>query len=367
MQDSGARFFRGLALLFSLFAAISAIGQNIGPLPLLPAPADPLEVVNGGIVVPATQEQRLAAQQIIVKARDLYKLHAGGPFDLKATFNATGHTRYEGPGTLEELFLGMNGSRWSAQIGSYSQTRVTGTMGLIYDDKPDGPIPLRLQQLRQAVFSPIYANPQTEVIRTAAAMLNGDSLNCVLLTQGSAEPATLQHRRWAETEWCASAQSGLLRIASEVPGAYTVYDYTDAISFHGFTLPRTITVSEAGAKVLDIRIESVRDPPSTDRAQVTATPTMKPGPALRDAIHLFPAVPEASGKRVTVVRPVVVHATFGADGRAIETEIAQSSSPYLNGTALDFVKHFAFRVPPPAGTIPEQSQAFVTVRFLSDQ
>jgi hypothetical protein len=45
--------------------------------------------VNGGIAIPDSPDQRLAVQQIIVRARGQYKLHAGGPFDLKVTFNAT--------------------------------------------------------------------------------------------------------------------------------------------------------------------------------------------------------------------------------------------------------------------------------------
>src|SRR5271156_1392649 len=97
-----------LPLILVLVGLISVIAfsQNPNAIPVAPMPADPLEPVTGGIVVPATPDQRLAAQQIIVKARDLYKLHAGSPFDLKLTFNATGRSRYEGPGTLEELFLG---------------------------------------------------------------------------------------------------------------------------------------------------------------------------------------------------------------------------------------------------------------------
>lgn len=185
---------------FSLVGGI-ALCQMVSPLPYAQVPADPLEMVTGGISIPSTPDQRLAAQQIIVKARDQYKLHAGSPFDLKLTFNATGRSQYEGPGTLEELFLGPNGSRWTARLGSYSQTRVVATMGLIYDEKPAGEIPMRLQQLREAVFSPIYANPQTAFIRTASVSLNGEPLSCVLLSQGQSgpEPPTTQHRRWVET------------------------------------------------------------------------------------------------------------------------------------------------------------------------
>jgi hypothetical protein len=348
-------------------ASAVCLGQNPGQLPFASVPADPLELVNGGIVIPATPEQRLAAQQVIVKARDLYKLHAGSPFDLKLTFNATGHTQHEGPGVLEELFLGMNGSRWTAQLGTYSQTRIVGTMGLVYDDKPAGAIPMRLQQLREAVFSPIYANPQTAFIRTVFVSWNGEDLTCVLMTHGSGEPPTVQRRRWTETEWCANTQSGLLRVASEAPGTYTVYDYTDSIHFHDFTLPRNITVSEAGAKVLDIRIESVTDPASPDRQQLAPASTMKTGPVFHDAVHLAPTVPDGSGKRATIIRPVIVHATFGADGNAIETEITESSDPTLNREALSFVQGFRYSVPTPPGSVPEQTQVYLTVRFLSAQ
>ena len=111
-------------------------------------------------MVPATPDERLAAQQIIVRARDQYKLHAGGPFDLKLTFNATGQSSYAGTGTLEELWLGMNGSRWTAQLGNYSITRIAGTMGLVYDERPAGAIPMRLQQLRQAFSRSFMPTPK---------------------------------------------------------------------------------------------------------------------------------------------------------------------------------------------------------------
>jgi hypothetical protein len=345
----------------------AAFGLNMAQIPVAPMPADPLEPVNGGIAVPATPELRLAAQQIIGKARDQYKLHAGSPFDLKLTFNATGRSRYEGSGMLEELFLGMNGSRWTARIGSYSQTRITGTMGLVYDDKPAGEIPMRLQQLREAVFSPIYANPQTAFIRTATLFVNNEELNCVLLTHSSAEPPTIQRRRWTETEWCVNAQSGLLRIASEVPGTYTVYDYTDALHFHDLTLPRNIRVSEAGATVLDIRLESITEPASLDRQQLAPTAGMKSGPVLRDAIHLPAVKLDGLRSRPTIMRPVVVHATFGADGKAIETEITETSDPTLNADALAYTNGYKFSIPAAPGSVPEQSQVYLTVNFLSAQ
>jgi hypothetical protein len=353
--------------IFLLGGLVSGIGfcQHVNQLPFAPIPADPFELVNGGIVVPATPDQRLAAQQVIVRARDQYKLHAGGPFDLKLTFNATGQSLYEGPGTLEELFLGMNGSRWTAQLGSYSQTRIVGAMGLVYDDKPPGAIPMRLQQLREAVFSPIYANPQTAFIRATVVSLGNEELTCVLLTHGNAEPPAIQRRRWDETEWCVNTQSGLLRIASESPGAYTVYDYTDSIRFHDLTLPRNITVSEAGAKVLDIRIESVSDPVSLDRKQLTPTAGMTTGPVFHDSVHLFAGVPDGSRQRPTIIRPVIVHAVFGPGGNAMETEIAESSDPSLNVAALNFAKGFKYSIPPPPGAVQEQSQVFLTVRFFS--
>jgi hypothetical protein len=347
------RLFR-VILPVGLWSVIG-LGQNVATIPFAPVPADPLEMATAGIVVPATPDQRLAAQQIIVKARDQYKLHAGSPFDLKLTFNATGQSAYEGPGALEELWLGMNGSRWTAQIGNYTQTRVTGTMGLIYDDKPTAQIPMRLQQLREAVFSPIYANPQTAFIRTTTATWSNENLTCVLMTRGSMESPTLQQRRWSETEWCVNTQSGLLRIASEAPGVFTVYDYTDSIRYHDLTLPRNITVTENGNKVLDIRIDSVTEPASLDRNQLATTPSMKAGgPVLREPLH----------HRPTIVRPVVVHAVFGADGKAVETEIADSSDPTLNGEALSFVKGYKYSIPTPPGAVPEQSQVYLTVRFF---
>ncbi|HEY3824955.1 MAG TPA: hypothetical protein VGL82_10365, partial [Bryobacteraceae bacterium] len=354
--------------MFIAGGLVSAVGvcQPVARFPFAPVPNDPFELINGGISIPDSPDQRLAAQQIIVKARDQYKLHAGSPFDLKATFNATGQSLYEGPGMLEELFLGMNGSRWTAQLGNYSQTRITGTMGLVYDIKSGSQIFMRLQQLRQAIFSPIYANPQTAFIRAAVVSLNNEELTCVLLSHGSVEPPATTRRRWDETEWCVNSQSGRLRIASEVPGAYTVYDYTDSIQFHDLTLPRNITVTEAGAKVLDIRIDSVTDPASLDRKQLApAAGMVTGGPVFHDSVHLIRGVPDGSQRPPTVVKPVIVHATFGPGGNPMEMEVAASSDPSLNSEALNFAKRFRYEIPPPPGAVPEQSQVFLTVRFFS--
>ena len=352
-------------LLLGGIAIAVGLCQPAAHLPFAPIPADPLELVNGGISIPDAPDQRLAVQQIIVRARDQYKLHAGGPFDLKVTFNATGQSYYEGPGTLEELFLGMNGSRWTAQLGNYSQTRIVGTMGLVYDARSAPEIPMRLQQLRQAVFSPIYANPQTAFLRASVVSLNSEELTCVLMSHGSVESPAIQRRRWDETEWCVNTQTGLLRIASEVPGAYTLYDYTDALHFHDLTLPRSITVTEAGMRVLDIHLDSVTDPASLDRKQLIPAAGMAPGPVLHDAVHLFGGIPDGSRQRPTIVRPVIVHAVFGPGGNAIETEIAESSDPSLNAAALNFAKGFRYKIPPPPGAVVEQSQVFLTVRFFA--
>jgi hypothetical protein len=48
---------------------VVSFAQNFSQLPVALVPSDPLELVTGGIVVPATPDERLAAQQIIVRAR----------------------------------------------------------------------------------------------------------------------------------------------------------------------------------------------------------------------------------------------------------------------------------------------------------
>jgi len=74
--------------------------------------------------------------------------------------------------------------------------------------------------------------------------------------------------------------------------------------------------------VLDIRLESVGDPVSLDRKQLTPTAGMTTGPVLHDAVHLFAGIPDGARQRPTIIRPVIVHAVFGPGGSAIETEIA---------------------------------------------
>ena len=69
--------------------------------------------------------------------------------------------------------------------------------------------------------------------------------------------------------------------------------------------------------------------------------------------------------RPAVIRPVVVQATFGADGKAIETEIAESSDPTLNTAALNYAKSFRFSVRAPPGATQAQSRVYLNVGVLS--
>ena len=115
------------------------------------------------------------------------------------------------------------------------------------------PVPLRVQMVRGALFRPIPGSPSRKAIREADVDFNGEQVSSVL--QAGTGPPTGIPRQWSDREYCVDPRTGLLMISSEAAGVYAVYDYTNAINFHGHTLPRQITFFQSEKAVLDIHVE----------------------------------------------------------------------------------------------------------------
>jgi hypothetical protein len=181
-----------LAVLFALLLSCAALSQNqIKDQPkLAPLPYDPFELATGPTVIPDTPQKRDAMLGLLEHARQNNGMHAPGSpaFAMKVSFNSTGASRYTGFGEMEETWMSPGTFRWSARLGDYSQLRIYSD-GAAYDDKPRGPIPLRIQMVRQSVFWPVTGRFAPALIRMATANWQGAEVACMLIS-GSDNDAT---------------------------------------------------------------------------------------------------------------------------------------------------------------------------------
>ena len=341
------------------FLVTSSKGQAAQEI--APVPADVHELVTGRVESLDTPKQMSDALALLDRARENLTIYAnGGPaYAIKVSFTASGAGSYTGPGEMEETRISQTLDRWSASVGDYSILRVASE-GMFVDEKKPGPIPLRIQMLRGAILWPIEVATSRDTVRTAAAKWNGDNVTCVLLSRNSAKPPA-SGRSWKEREYCIDLKSGLLQIYSEAPGIYVVYDYRDALKFHARTLPRQVTIFEAGAKVLDAHLDSIADPAEPGPDDFKPTPqASRLGAAL-----LSPTPFQGPGVQAQVSRiePIIVHASVGDDGRVLEAEPLQNSDPALFQSALDRVQHVIFGPLAASGRRPTQRELFIEIDF----
>ena len=354
------------SLLVFLVMVLSSPAFAQGAPAVAPLPADPLELATGDTLKVANPENRALVLNLLERARqngsELYA--AGGPaFHLKVSFTSSGQSRYTGSGEMEEIrYSRFTSWRWTARLGDYWQVRVFQN-GVPYDEKTPGPIPLRVQMVRGAVIWPMSNVRPGTMIRMASAQWHGMEVMCTLLSFD--EAATAAHgRHWHEREYCVDTKSALLRIYSEAPGIYTVYDYADALHFHGRTLARDISIVESGDTVLQIHVESLEDAGAPDPALFTPTKEML---ARGSGIVLVPSVRIPAGAAPPAghtgkIEPVIVHASVDYQGKVMEAETLQNSDPSLSSAALALVKSSTYP-PQTRASGPVQTEAFINVEF----
>lgn len=354
------------ALRFTFFLLfVSAFCFSQDPPKVAPLPNDPLELATGPTVIPDTPEKRVALLDLLERARQNSAMHTPGmaPFDIKVSFNSSGKdSSNSGYGEVEETWLNGQTWRWTARLGDYSQVRIF-YQGTVYDEKPKGYIPLRIQMVRSAVFWPVAGNFAPSVLRMATAKWEGTDLACILISRGLSDASDTFGRRWEESEYCIDPKTGLLRIHSEAPGIYSVYDYDGGIQFHGRVLPHRTTIVEAGTTVLQITLDSLQDP-NPDPNQFIPTKKMiahGAGAVMIGPLR-FPEIVRAPAGYSGMIRPVVVHAILDQKGKVLDAEVVQSSDPPLASTALDVVWHSAY-LPAQNRDRPLQREAFINVQF----
>jgi hypothetical protein len=348
---SNSSIFGSLALI--LFCLPASLGQTNPP------PPGPHEIVTHDPKTLTKLADRSAAINVLDRARKNFEIHdAKAQYVLKVSFATNGATHVEGAGTMEEFYDGHGQYRWTAQLGDVRVTRV-GADHRVYGSDSSEPIPLRIQLIRTALLGPLQYNIAQFEIRAANVELDGKPLTCFLLSHSL--PPNPVPRAWVEREDCVDPATGLLRIWSEAPGIYAMYDYNGG-DFHGHVLPRQISVYEEERLAVQIRVESLEDAPNLDAN------LFKPSPELGDAgetfalspSHLLPSlrVDPSDAPTSSSYQPVIVHAILNAeDGTVLDAETLQDSSDELGRAALDLVRSTAF------DATGFQQEVFVSVHF----
>ena len=324
-----------------------------------PVPDSPLEMVTQPARMLTSEDDRADALALFEHARRNLALHNGAPaFRMKVSFMSSGQSQFEGDGSMEEISAGP-AWRWTAQIGSSSQTHLSPGGGVVYSTNPHDPIPMRVQMVRSAIFTPIAINIGADVIRTAEVTRDGKELTCMLLS--SSAPYPTAPRQWFETEYCMDADTGLLRTWSEAPGIYIDYNYADAIHFAGRTLARDITVTEGNEAILQIHMDSLEPAIGLMPSMFTPTRSMlADGPSfVANGPRRFPLRGDnAQEGQSSRVQPVIVHATLSnSDGHVLEAEALPGSDPALAQQALELITKTTF----PANGM--QQEVFVNVKY----
>jgi hypothetical protein len=335
-------------------------------------PNDPLELAAGQIQAASTPEGRIAVLQLLDRARNNYALRSGGQgYDLKINFavDSLGQTDYDGVWEMEDLFVPGQGLHWTAKTASgYTVTGIASN-GELYGEGAANAIPLRLQEARGILLHPLPSASYVsrESIRTSAATFRGALVTCILLSSSRNAATPALGRGWEESEECIDTQSGRLLLHSEVPGRYAVYDYSSAPQLRGHTLPRTVSITEAGRVVSRISVVKLEEISAADPSLFVPTADMKArGPAIE--MTAATKISRIHGPRpftsAMTVRPVCVFGMVTATGQLLEAHSLQPSDPNSQA-AVEDAKRIDFSPGTPAGARPRQHFVFVVEKFVS--
>jgi hypothetical protein len=347
-----------------------ALDFNNVPRP--PMPVDPMELITGDAQAVQGAQQRIAAIGLLEKAHGLSNVRAQ-PYDLKTSFIAYGGLASDGNWMLEDTAARGRKYRWTASGPNYSAVNLypEGSTNGLYSNQPSGILPLRLLQVRSAIFF-IYPTPGPQAsIRTATGFLNGEPQNCVLVVIGAGNRTFTGGRNWEESEYCVDSKTGLLSQYSPAPGVFVRYDYSSEIRFQNTSIPTAFSIFENGKVVAEARTVSVTDPPAATDAMFDATglTPVGSGRAMNPGAN-FPIVIPAPGQPAgtnsnPAIQVVSLHGDIAGDGRLTEVEILASTDPALNQAAVERATAIAqARVPVQPGATVQSSEIFLTFEFL---
>jgi hypothetical protein len=306
----------------------------------IPVPYDPAESVLGGAQLVHDAAERAAIIDMLQKSQHLsnVRLHA---YDLKTSFTSYGSSSSDGRWILEDMSPGTDVYRWTAQGPSYSAVFLTSKK-LLSSSQPGGAVPLRLAQVRSAIFGAFFPGiGPLATLRAADGNVGGAALKCVLIAvniPAGTQPEFASGRSFGESEYCIDPKTLLLELYSPAPGIYIHYDYANAQHFHDTIIGGGFTITEGGKTIIEARTDSVSDapPPNSNLFEPTGLHTLGAGivaevPTLVRGIGGAPGSSAQSSK----TEVVVVHGVLSPDGKLDEPEIIASTNPSFNQAAID--------------------------------
>jgi beta-lactamase regulating signal transducer with metallopeptidase domain len=330
-------------------------------IPSAPVPQDLHEpVLSGPIRALTSPSDRAAALALLQRARDSARLRMPNtpPYRFDVSFTAGGNVMHTGPGHLSWIRFSGQRERWSADLDGFSVVQIRSA-GATLEVPHVTMIPMRVQNLRSAIFWAAREYASGDQIRSAAVQWNGRPATCLLFSNVSGQAALTQARLWEEDEYCIDNATSLLQMYSIAPGTYAVYGYSKNIQFHGESLADHITIYTGGAIAADAEFTIAEAGPA-DESLFTPTPEMHAD----NAMVVFGSTTRFQMKTLNpypakLVQSVIVHAEIDGSGKVLEEELSAASDPALVQMAFELVKQSPFR---PVGST--QWQAFFNVRFM---
>ena len=351
----------GAALLPGLLVA--QIQQPAEPA----VPSDPLELITGNAQPVQDVSQRAEIINLLLNAHRISNVRAQ-PYDLKTTFTASGAAASSGLWQLEDMSAG-GFYRWTAQGPGYSAVNLQSNR-IMYSNQPANSLPLRLLQVREAIF---YSEPMVgprASLRTARSSVNGVDVVCALISHNATSSGQTGGRRWEEEEYCVDPKAGMLMTYSLAPGLYVLYDYSKALQFHGKVIANKFTITQAGQTVVEAQTESVADPPNNPAAfQTAGLNQIGVGPVMSAPWRVRARRPSPGGSAGGTAQMVVLHGVQSPDGQITEVELLASSDASLNEPALAAASKWVRSMgqEPEPGATPQSHEVLMTVQYLSSQ
>lgn len=335
------------------------------PPAVAPPPFDSFEPITGPPDTLDTPDARGAARDLLRRVFSANIFAAGlftgspVPYTAKISYSGSGQVKDVGPGEMDDTQNEDGDRRWIGNIGGFSLSRILKGP-FAYDLGSTGlPIPIRLHMVRADVLD--ITPPNGGSLRTAETTLNGDPINCVLVSSLPQMPPSATGRDWWEAEYCFDPTSGILRVYSAVPGIYYIYDYPNSSSFHEHFVPDRFSVAAGGQVVLQGTI-SLKDPDANELnpSLFTVTDRMFSGPVRCQRAGYLRILSRNRTSDPPPAQRVIVHAILAADGAVVEAESLQTQNGFLSQSALDLVRKTKFEPAIGSGD-PTQREVFVLV------
>ena len=356
----------GTVLLQALVTA-PLMAQATAQVAEPPVPSDPLELAGNAQPVQDVN-QRAEIVNLLLNAHRHSNVRAQ-PYDLKTTFTASGSSSSDGMWQLENTSPAGALYRWTAQGPNYSSVNLNANR-VFYSNQAPSSLPLRLVQVREAIFYTEPAVGPRASLRTASATLNGVELTCALISHNGMATSGTGGRRWDEEEYCLDPKAGALITYSLVPGLYVLYDYSKALAFHDKLIPNKFTITQAGQTVVEAETESVRDPSKDLTAfQPSGLNQIGVGPIMTAPWRYRMGMPAPAGAPAGTAQIVVLHGMQSPDGKLTDVELLASSDASLNASAVEFAAKWQGGLmgqETEPGATPQSHEVLMTVRYSSD-